>query len=69
MGVTEELKEIWLLKSYLKLGRPEREEILEALTDYFGEHDTKLILNIILYFKYPNKFFYLKDPILRELKT
>jgi len=64
---TDKLKEIWMLKSYLKLNEPDREEILNAMIDYFGEYDTQLILNIILYFKYPNKYFYLKKPILKEL--
>jgi len=67
VGKMEELKELWMLKNYLKLNEPDREEILNAMIDYFGQHETRLILNIILYFKYPNKHFYLKKTILKEL--
>jgi len=63
----KKLKDIESLRMHLQLYEPERAKIVEALEDYFGKDDTLLILNTILYFKYPQKHYYLKDPILEYL--
>lgn len=50
------------------LGKKERQELIQAIIDYFGEEDGRVVMNIVLYFKYPAKYFYLKKSLMKILK-
>jgi len=44
-------------------GDEEKKELIEELRDYFGDYDARTVLAVALYFKYPQKYGYLKDEI------
>ena len=62
------LKDIEEIENIIPMDE-KRQELVEALIDYFGEEDTKLILNIALYFRQPHKYFYLRKAILQVLQA
>ncbi len=45
-----------------------RMELIALIEDYFGEHDTRLILAIALYFKRPSQLSWLRKVIEKELQ-
>ncbi len=46
----------------------QRQEIINLIEDYFGEHDAHIILAIALYFKRPQKFSWLYPHLKKALE-